>query len=166
MKILVIDIGIKNVGTCLIKYSNNDLILYGKKFDWSKWNANNNIYLSELIKFYNLNKMIPILIERQFIGKTYGIMNYVYGYFSALDYNVTLVSPISYGKKITTRKNRKNYSIDLLKEYNINLSYEYHDIADSINLGIKYMINNKSINFKDRSLQERSPREIKYYFEL
>lgn len=135
--LISIDVGIVNVGISIIKYKRNTILkIFGYNTNW-KYDLK--FHIDDLLNDFKRENTI-ILIERQYIGKTLRIMEYLRGYLDAKEYKFFIVSPITRGKNLKTRKERKYYSINLLKSYSNNISKDIsHDTADAINIAVDFL---------------------------
>ena len=148
-KVLSFDIGLRNMAVALIIKDKVSSSIFIKKFDWKNWNKDKTKYLKDLFIIFHLEefKDLSIIIERQITQKMSNIASFIEGYFTALNYKVKIVTAISYGKKLKTRKERKDYSVQLLENKLDDNLIRDHDLCDSINLGLRelnYPIINKN----------------------
>ncbi|AAC97652.1 ORF MSV106 putative vaccinia A22R homolog, similar to SW:P20997 [Melanoplus sanguinipes entomopoxvirus] len=161
MNILGIDVGIKNLGLCIINIKDNKYNIICIKTDISKLNYS---ILDNLYNIYKLDKMDIVLIEHQFKGRLniqyYG---FLLCFFQSKQKKIISIKPPTYNAGINNNSyyNRKKYSVNILKSIiekcdnvkYINKYKKIDDIADALCLIIKYLKININENQYIQSIQ-------------
>ncbi|CCU56396.1 holliday junction resolvase [Mythimna separata entomopoxvirus 'L'] len=146
MIILSIDVGIKNLGLSLISFNNYKCNIICIK------ESIPNISYKKLDKLYikhHMNIVDTVIIEQQVKGnKNIFYYGFIYSYFESKNKKVYSVKPYTYNMKIESYRQRKKYTVNILKNIiNNNIDNvlllsnytKYDDIADSLCLGLKWL---------------------------
>lgn len=159
MNVLGIDVGIKNLGLCIVSIKDDIYNIICIKLDISNINYN---LLENIYNMYKLDKMNTILIEQQYNGKNNLIYyGYLMCFFQSKNKKIISVKPPSFGLNVNKYKNRKQYSINVLNtlinncnnvKY-INRYSKIDDIADALCIVLKYIKFNISDNKNINSIQ-------------
>lgn len=145
MLILVIDIGSKNVGLSMIRYSNEMANIICIKDTWIDLNY---AKMEEIYEKYHFSLLDVILLEQQIKGiKNIFYLGFLSAYFQSKNKNVYIVKPYTYGMKIKSYRKRKNVSITLFKKVMNNANKltilsknsKIDDISDATCLGLKWL---------------------------
>lgn len=161
MNVLGIDVGVKNLGLCIVNVKKNVYNIICIKIDVSNLNYS---LLESIYNMYMLDKMDIVLIEQQFKGirniKYYG---FLLCFFQSKQKKIISIKPPTYNAGINNNSyyNRKKHSINVLKSIidkcdnvkYINKYKKLDDIADALCLILKYNKIDINENFFVESIQ-------------